>query len=277
MAFPDNQGGGESSAGERQSVAGGMAPGADWDAADSGEVRRRYPLWPLRVIDQARALKDGAPAGRQRALEDLWLLIHGALLAGLAAAAAGRPYFVDPEVRRDIASDKALALLRRLEDGSWDPAASGPGQLCSFLNTVARNGLADYERTSAAERRRSEKIQEARVGRDPWRQQETDAAQPDNAVWGERFARGLLECLQGLTARARRIWFLKVFYELGSREVGRHPTLKMKQGAVDVAFSRGRYQVQECLAARGYDAGPFPVGTFAAVWNHLRTELDTEV
>lgn len=271
MTFPDDVAGGDRTAADDSGTAAGEP------VAGGDRTLRGYPHWPLRVIELARMFRNATPAACQQAIDDLWLLINGALLAYLAAAAAGRPFFVDPEVRRDIASEKALALLRRLQDGSWDPAASGPGQICSFLNSVARNGLADYERTSAAERRRSEKIQAAQAGRDPWRVEEMDAAHPDNAVWGERFARELLECLHGLTARARRIWFLKVFYELGSIEVGRHPTLRMTQGAVDVAYSRGRRQVQECLAGRGYDARPFPVGTFATVWNHLRTEMDMEV
>lgn len=270
MSGPDSPPGGAEVLGEVVAEAG--------DVRMAGEGQGAYPRWPVRIIELARAWKGAAGAGaRQPLLGELWLLLNGALLRFLEPAAAGRPFFVDPEVRRDIASEKALGLVRKLESGEWDPGASPPGQLFAFLGVVARNGLADYERTSAAERRRAERIESAAEELDHWTHPHPEEPSPETAAWRERFAGGLLECLRSLTPRSQVIWFLKVFYELGSRDVGRHPELNMKAGAVDVAWGRCRRQVRSCLETRGFSNRALPVGTFTTLWQAFRVEWHLEV
>lgn len=270
MSCPDSPPGGAEALGEV--VAGAGVP------RTAGAAVGAYPQWPVRIIELARAWKGAGSAGaRQTLLGELWLLLNGALLRFLEPAAAGRPFFVDPEVRRDIASEKALGLVRKLESGEWDPGASPPGQLFAFLGVVARNGLADYERTSAAERRRAERIERDADEPDRWMHPHPEEPSPETAAWRERFAGGLLECLRALTPRLQVIWFLKVFYELGSRDVGRHPELNMKPGAVDVAWGRCRRQVQACLEARGFSTRVLPVGTFTTLWQVFRVEWKLEV
>lgn len=270
MSNPDSPSGGAEARGAE--IAGDGAPGAGSEAAGT------YPQWPVRIIALARAWKDAAgPSARQLLLGELWLLLNGALLRFLEPAAAGRPFFVDPEVRRDIAAEKALGLVRKLESGEWDPSVSPPGQLCAFLGVVARNGLADYERTSAAERRRAERIERSAAESGHWPHPHPEEPSPETSTWRERFAGGLLECLRALTPRSQVIWFLKVFYELGSRDVGRHPELNMKAGAVDVAWGRCRRQVQACLEARGFSTRALPVGTFTTLWQAFRVEWKLEV
>src|SRR5262245_20553672 len=104
------------------------------------------PRWPGRIRELVLELRSGAGgAQRERALSELWVLVNVALQRYVRAHAhrAGR---LDAEDVRDIAAEKASDFFRRLDDSEWEATEYAPAQLCTFLRTMARNGLIDHAR-----------------------------------------------------------------------------------------------------------------------------------
>jgi hypothetical protein len=76
----------------------------------------------------------------------------------------------------------------------------------------------------------------------------------------------IVDCADGLTVRARRAWYLRILYEIGSAEIARDPAVATTPAGVDAMLARCREQMRSCLAGKGFVAGPFPPGTFARLW-----------
>jgi DNA-directed RNA polymerase specialized sigma24 family protein len=165
----------------------------------------------------------------------------------------------------DIAADKAVDLLGRLEDGRWDPASEGEERMAGFLAVVARNGVVDRLRRLSREQ-----------GAPGARQARPDppAGPADNpgdlvgaAIDGGRYARALVECARGLTARARQAWVLRVFAGMTSAQIARHPDVRTSVGGVHLMLHRCRHSLRRCLASKGFEPARMPAGTFVALWD----------
>jgi DNA-directed RNA polymerase specialized sigma24 family protein len=109
------------------------------------------PAWPERVIELAAEWKrERGRAAGDPVLGELWQLVHAGLSRYLRMHGGSHARLTREDLR-DIASEKSLELLRKLHDGTWDPGAASAGELCSFLSTLARNGLVDGLRIAERE------------------------------------------------------------------------------------------------------------------------------
>lgn len=76
------------------------------------------------------------------ALEPLWLLLNTKLFSHIRSQSRklGRLTHEDLE---DIASEKALDLMRRIDTGKWRPDTASTGEIVNYVSRVARNGVVD--------------------------------------------------------------------------------------------------------------------------------------
>ena len=231
--------------------------GAELAAALAGAAAS--PVWPERLREVAAGWAGAADLkSREARFVELWTLLQVGLLKYVRLR-AWRSGGLPADEMRDIASEKALDLVMRLDRHEWRPGEESAAQVCAYLAATARNGVVD-----AMRRRGSERIHEP-----------VDSAEPVDvpgesvppAVEGVEFARGLRACLLQLTPRARLVWWLRAFHELPASAVADHPKVHSTPGAVDVMYSRARDQVRDCLASRGYGADRIPPGTIAALWD----------
>lgn len=196
---------------------------------------------------------------RQRALPELWALLN-TCLARYLAREQRRHGTIDREDLLDIASEKTLELLSGLDGGRWDPESCGAPQLQALLATVARNGLIDHLRVNGPSRRRDLPPEWVHSLEDPV------PDQPHAALERRRVARQLHSCAGRLTPRARRIWVLRVFLELSSKEIAGHPEVRSRPAAVDMTLTRARRAIRDCMRSHGHDTMSLPRGSFSALW-----------
>ncbi len=237
------------------------------------------PHWPIRLQYLCSQLqKSPGPARREQLCGEAWLLLNTVLLRFIFAHAS-RLGFLSKEDREDIAADKTLTLLRKCEDGNWDPGGRSPGEINNFLSNVARNGILDLLR------QRGRQVDQDLDGIDRW---EIDAGfsgndtrgatsgtipSPERTVEQIQFVAAVRDCAQRLRGRAFRIWFFRTFFELSSKDIASHPDVQLKPGNVDVILQRSRQVLSECLAARGFRSRDLPPGSFVELW---RTFNSTE-
>ncbi|MCH7548067.1 MAG: sigma-70 family RNA polymerase sigma factor [Candidatus Krumholzibacteriota bacterium] len=231
--------------------------------------------WPERVIELGRAWHGlEQPTRRDRVLSELWLLLNAAIARYLRFHSR-RYGYGSLEDLQDIASEKSLELLRRIDSRMWDPAEASPGQLCSFISTLARNGLIDHMRVIGS--KRVDEVEAAERGRilpgtslRP-RDERTDAGSDR-----DQFIGAIRDCAHLLKPRTRTIWFLRVLLEMPSKDIAHHPEVNMKSSAVDMTLSRCRTVIRQCMEEKGFGADDIPPGTLAALWEQFRHEVDTE-
>lgn len=199
---------------------------------------------------------------RRFAKDRLWPLLFS-LLADLTRAHGSRFSGIDRDDLYDIVADKTLVILGKIEDREWQPSSWSNNQVRAYLSKTARHSLVDHVRTQQRARRRDERM----VGSD----RETESA--EEVLRRRQFAAGLLACVERLRPRARAIWILRVLFEFPSKQVGRHPSVRMSPAAVDVALARGRRAIRTCMRKKNLDASSVLPGTFVAVWESFRSEL----
>lgn len=230
------------------------------EAEHRAPSREAGTRWLERLTDLARQWH--APpdrAAKETVLAELWSLLNLVMQVQVRAAARrlGR---IDEDDVLDVAADKTLDLVRRIDDGRWQPEAAGADHLRGFLATVARNGVVDVLRLRGREV----------SGFDA---DGVDAVRKPTALdpgaLGTEYARTLVRCLRGLTERARWVWLLRVIHEVPSAEVGRHPDVGMSAGGVDMLLSRTRRHIEACMESHGLDPRVAPGGTFVALWEIL--------
>ena len=250
-----------------------MDPGGETQerpAALEPEPGRAPPgaLWPDRIRVLARAWSEESSAqARESAQAELWTLVN-LVLQRYARTHAARLGKISREDIRDIAADKTLELLQRLDARTWAPWADSAAEVCSFLAVVARNGVVDLLR----ERRREvphavrwESADDADLmDLTPLPSTFRTCAVPGE---GAEYAKAILECLSRLAFKARLVWFLRAFYDLSSAQVAHHPGVASKPAAVDTMVRRVRVRLRTCLEAKGHDPERFPTGTFTALWD----------
>lgn len=200
---------------------------------------------------------------RSDPLAEIWLLLNAALSKYIRIHGA-RLQPLPTEDVRDVASEKALELLCKLNTGRWNPSESTPAQLCTLISVVARNGVVDRLRSDGPRRLVSLDAPE----NEPLLPQQDEHARRDGetAMDSRRFAVALKDCVRQLSPKARQAWMLRVFHEAPTKLIARHPDVSMNPGGVDVMLARCRAKLKRCMARKGHDPRPLPPGTFATLW-----------
>jgi len=220
--------------------------------------------WPERLQELDAGLRfAGSPAARGALLGGIWVLLNLAL-GQYVRGQAHRVRHLSADDVVEIAAQQATEVLRRIDTGQWSPAELTPSQVRGFLAAVARNGVVDLYR----ERRREVSVSD---GFDVPSEGAGDPS-PAFAVDGAAYARAILDCARRLTERARRAWYLRVFYEIRSADIARDPAVATTPAGVDAMLARCREQMRACLAQKGFTIGPLPPGTFVALWKAMRNE-----
>ena len=216
---------------------------------------------------QRQLLGESSASGRFRG--ELWLIVNFALrrflhqhvqrLGALAAA--------DIE---DIASEKSLDLLGKIESVTWDISERTDEEIAGFLSRVARNGAVDFLRRQ--QRHREIEVDLER-GRDATESSSSSSLErPDAGLERQRFVEALKACAGQLKPRTRRIWFFRVFYGLSASEISLHPDVALQPKGVDMLLYRTRQKIGDCMERKGYQVTELPAGTFAEIWNMLQSE-----
>jgi RNA polymerase sigma factor (sigma-70 family) len=229
------------------------------------------PLWPERVQCLSRELRATRDSCRRKALQgELWLLLHMALGRYLSAQGAHRGRLPREDLE-DLAAQKALELLASAERGSWEVAVRTPGEIASYVSTVARNGLIDHARRHLGGAMAQAEEAELETALENESLQPVEA--PEVAVERREFANALTECAAELSGRSRTIWFFRVFYDMSSKEIAGHPEVAIKPGHVDVVLQRCREAIRDCMKRKGHGTGQMPPGTFLELWKRFRSEI----
>jgi RNA polymerase sigma-70 factor, ECF subfamily len=230
--------------------------------------RPTFPArWPGRI---ARAILDlrAAPAGgREHARARLWPLLHAGVFASLRSQ-AGRIMPVAAEDLEDLASQKALELLLRAEEGVWEIAGRSEPEIAGYLARVARHALVDLARRRGRECPGPEDTEAWGVA---LAERVDGPARPEDGFAAREFARALRECAGSLTPRSRQAWFRRVFLDRPSREIAAQ--LGITPAHVDVVVQRSRAALRDCMERKGLrDQDPRP-GLFVELWQHFGCEL----
>jgi RNA polymerase sigma factor (sigma-70 family) len=221
------------------------------------------PIWPSHLAS-ALARLEAAPASpveRSR----VWTLLHASLFAALRGQ-AGRIAPVSQEDLEDLASAKALELLRRAEAGEWKVGGRHPQEISGFIRRVARNGLVDLARRRGRESPPPEDAQ-------GWDEMlATGAASvedsTDQAAAAE-FLAALRACVGSLAPRARTVWYRCAVLERPGAETAR--VLGLERGNVDVIAQRARRALLECMDRKGHRSAEVAPRVFVRLW----AETDT--
>lgn len=199
-----------------------------------------------------------------------------ALRDGLARFLRGysRQYSsVQPEDVEDLASEKAVELLRRIESGEWDLRGRSAREVAGYLSQVSRNALVSLRRRTARIQSISA-MKDGLDGADAIRDSAPHTAWspgPDSSARSREFIGSLRDCLGHLQPRARRVWFFRVFYGMSSLTIGQHSRVQLKVGHEDVILQRTWQAIRACLGRKGLAAADMPAETSTALWDYLET------
>jgi RNA polymerase sigma factor (sigma-70 family) len=196
----------------------------------------------------------------------LWPLLHAAVFASLRAQ-AGRVAQARPEDLEDMASQKALELLLRAEDGSWDPHGRADHEVAGYLSKVARHALIDFARRRGRE---TPEFDDAEAWAIAIAEHAPEAERPEDLLAAKQFATALRGCVDGLAPRARGAWFRRVFLERPSREIASR--LGVNAAHVDVIVQRARAALRECMQGKGHPDAELRPGAFVEIWAALAGE-----
>jgi RNA polymerase sigma factor (sigma-70 family) len=221
------------------------------------------PAWPLELVAACADVRTVPRDRRDGPRARLWLMLHAALFAA-ARAQARRVATASAEDLEDIASAKALELLRRAEEGAWDPAGRPPFEIAGFVARVARNGLIDLAR------RRGHEVP-ASSDDGAWDAPVEDpAAAPEEALAAREFVTALRACVGALAPRSRQVWFRRVYHGVASRELA--VLTGLRAAHVDVIVSRARAVLRGCMEGKGFRSEDVQPGAFAVLWPEVEHE-----
>ena len=255
-----------------ESRVGNLADGSPTppSAPDPVAQGRQWPTCLREASEELRTLPD--EAARNEALGRTWKILYSALSLYLRSHSIrfGR---IAQEDLEDLAAEKSLDLLRRIVSGKTAFTDRSPGEIASFLSTVARNDLLDWIKQDA---RRVTPKEEDRpewdVGGTAQGMEMATTESPDTSVQRKEFVEALRQCTEQLDARSRLAWFFRVFYGMASKDIAVHPQLCLKASYVDVVLQRVRKTIRDCMQRRGFDAQDMPPGTFTELWGALRLQ-----
>lgn len=213
------------------------------------------------------ALRQAQPSEREPARARLWPLLHAGLYAALRSQ-AGRITPVAAEDLEDLASQKALELLLRAEEGVWEIEGRTEPEIAGYLTRVARHALVDLARKRGRECPGPEDTEAWAVA---LAERVEEPARPEDALAAREFVRALRECVGALAPRARQAWFRRVFLDCPSRQIAVH--LGIRAAHVDVVVQRARAMLRDCMAGKELrDIGSRP-GLFVELWRQFGGEL----
>ena len=225
------------------------------------------PCWPGQVAREILLLRSASAAERDPARARLWPLLHAALFAALRSQ-AGRITPVAAEDLEDLASQKALELLLRAEQGVWEIAGRTEPEIAGYVARVARHALVDLARLRGRECPGPEDTEAWDVA---LAERVDGPARPEDGLAAREFVIALRECAASLTPRARQAWFRRVFLERPSREIAAH--LGISPAHVDVVVQRARAALRECMERRGHRELESRPGLFVELWRHFGSDL----
>ena len=228
------------------------------------------PRWGRLLAGLAARQRTPDRPGR-RARERLWVLLVMVLRRRIRAESR-RLGPIDDDDLADLASEKALELIHRIDAGEWEPDSMPEEKIVGYVSSAARYGLIDTLRRS--ERRATDlepDIESVAAGAGV----DSSGVEPPH-VAAERaaFVDAIVSCAGNLTTTHRTIWLFRVFLDMPSKAIAAHPAVGLKPGHIDVILGRCRDRLRTCVQSAGYDVGHAPPGTFAALWKAFR--LDTE-
>ncbi len=226
--------------------------------------------WPDRVLSLLDAYGAQGRGVRATVRPELWTLFNLLMLRYLRIRVRQYPGCSEEDIE-DLASEKSLELMTKLDSGTWNPQGWNRNQLGGFFSTLARNGLVDRYRSFHSRRivPMSSPLPEAgESSQDPARES------PESRADAMRFAETLRDCASILAPRARKVWFLRVFFDLATKQIATSPGVDMKPATIDVTLQRCRDRVRECMEEKGQLSSELPAGTFIALWEAF--SIDTE-
>ena len=239
--------------------------------------------WPVRLRELCQSLQDDADAAQKDAARgEAWLLLNSSIFRYLRYQRI-RLGGVETADLEDIAAQKSLDLLQKSEQGTWDLTDRSPGEITSFLATVARNGLMDLMRYKGRQLLH-DPVEDPDFnvsGPDPTRTANTavrdattrgTADRPSLRVERREFVEALRICAEELQPRSRQVWLFRVFLDMPSKEIAIHPEVGLEPSHVDVILQRAREAVRACMAGKGYRPQDMPPGTFVMLWKTFRLE-----
>lgn len=227
------------------------------------------PEWPRRFHKfcvALRASKDQTAVDNARG--QLWLILNSVLFRFVNSHAA-RYGGVPREDVEDIAAQKALDLLNRIQSRSLDLSDRNPKQLKAYLSSTAEKGLMDLFRQHSREASEKKKAVAGNPGGGSSSQPLDAATDP---VENKAYAEALRCCAEKLEERVRTIWLFRVFYEMSSNEIAAHPEVLLKPSYVDVILQRAREALRRCMLHKGHETHQLPTGVFVELWRAFRLE-----
>lgn len=238
----------------------------DRHVEDAGAISA---YWPERIIELSKEWSANPQASREKLLGEMWQLLNMALVRYLRVHRKRYEYGDDDDLR-DIASQKSLELLNKLDKRVWSPAEGSAAQLCAFVSTLARNGLIDHLRVIGSKRPR----EGGSLHDTAWNPVQTPgSADPDSGADRRDFVIAIKNCTEQMQPRVRTVWFLRVLLGMPAKEIARHPAVRMKPGTIDVTLSRCRDAVKACMHKKGYRPDDMPAGTFVTLWETFEGDV----
>lgn len=225
------------------------------------------PRWPAALATALCALRSAPIAQREPPRARLWPLVHAALYASLRAQ-AGRIAPTAAEDLEDLASQKALELMVRAEEGAWDPGGRADHEVAGYVSRVARHALVDLARRRGRE---CPAPDDAALWDLALASRGSDPARPEDMAAAREFAGALRGCVQALAPRTRHAWFARVYLERPSREIA--ATLGVSAAHVDVIVQRARSALRACMEGRGHRDAEARPGCFVELWRQFPDEF----
>lgn len=229
-------------------------------------------VWPRRVRELAESLeRAGRGANPAGVRAELWRLL-GVALAAHVRREMRRLGRVEDEDVVDIAAEKCIDLMRKIDEGTWRPQNLHPYRVRAYVRSVARNGLVDLLRRRGRFSPRPLDAADAEVGAPVTEGWPVGGGAFDDGAEREEFVDALLECVSEWSPRDRRVWMMRVFFEMPSRAIGAHPAVGTREANVDVILQRCRARLRDGMMRRGHDIKSVPEGTFATLWERFERE-----
>jgi DNA-directed RNA polymerase specialized sigma24 family protein len=226
--------------------------------------------WPVHFVAYNRTLRShDDPAQAEHARGQLWLILNSVIFRS-ANYHASRYGGVPREELEDLAAQKALDLLTRLQSGDLDLSDREPQQLMAYLSSVAEHGLMDLFRQRGRSAQPIDKSSPEGPGvtvANP-----AAASNPEHRVASKTYAKALRNCAGKLENRARTIWIFRALYEMTSKEISSHPEVRVKPSYIDVILQRTRDVLRECMRRHGHDTHQIPPGVAVELWRAFRLD-----
>jgi len=227
------------------------------------------PGWPGRLIVLGRQVAGTRADTMDGPNAQLWLLLNDALQERIRRESR-RTGPIGPEDVEDLAAEKALDLMTRLDEGKWDLAESTPEKVVAFVGTVARNGLIDLLRRGSTRAQTETDVET--LDDTPRELIMSKADHPDMRPERTQFVQALADCASKLSEEHRTIWLFRVFLDLPSKRIASHPEVALKPSHVDVILQRCRGKIRDCMQSKGFDVTHVPTGSFAELWRTFRLD-----